>query len=53
MKEILDVLKEINMRLSNFETLLGMYRLDDNAPRLTEEQRKDIKNKWNKYKKYI
>ena len=48
MEEILDALKEINMRLSNLETLLGIHRLDDNAPRLTDKQIEEIKSKWKK-----
>jgi len=41
-------LNTIINKLEGIERVLGI--LDDDGPKLTEEHREDIKNKWNKYK---
>lgn len=41
-------LNTIINKLEAIERVLGI--LDDGGPKLTEEHREDIKNKWNKYK---
>ena len=51
MKEILDVLKEINIRLANLEKIAGIKVVNNNEAKLTDKQIEEIKSKWKKYKK--
>ena len=43
-------LNTILNKLADIERALGIAILSNDAPKLTEEQLEDIKNKWNKHK---